>query len=226
MRSTEGDCVRKINSTPGQSMSKRYASVLSACITLATALEQGRSFATDNSDATEVYGFVIGSTFTLPHCKTQWTSSMWLHIRELCWIDLTPHSKAKVADGEISVFFPKDKWPAMSKSSDIGVTVLEGKLAGLVIETSGVKDIDTVFPQLVAKFGNPTTKEAGILQNGFGARFPSIIATWKRGDVTITYDSHPYEELDDGHVTIYTPEAAQLRANGGKKRSTRQYTPL
>jgi hypothetical protein len=147
-----------------------------------------------------------------------------MHISQVCWTD--PEGKKRTADGEFYVVFPKDKFPAMSKSADIGATVLDGKLMGLVIETSGFKDINEVFPQLVAKFGQPTTKQAGILQNGFGAKFPSVLATWKRQDVAVTYDSHPFPDLEDGHVTIYTPEAAQFRANGGKKTSTQTYTPL
>jgi hypothetical protein len=53
-----------------------------------------------------------------------------------------------------------------------------------------------------------------------------VLATWKRQDVTVTYDIHPFPDLDDGHVTIYTPEAAQFRAIGGRKTSTQNYTPL
>jgi hypothetical protein len=117
-------------------------------------------------------------------------------------------------------------FPTMSNSAEIGATVLNKRLAGLVIETSGFKDIKDVFPQLVAKFGEPTTKQVGVLQNGFGAKFPSMIATWKRRDVTVTYDSHPFPDVDDGHVTIYTPEATELRSNGGKKNAKQGYTPL
>jgi hypothetical protein len=110
------------------------------------------------------------------------------------------------------VVFPAKEAPIIAKGTSIVVTVLDGTVKGVAFVTHGAFDIDQVTDALIQKFGAPTTNRSFVLQNAMGAKFPGVEKTWRLHDATVTYRSHPWDSIDEGDVSIYTPEATKYRA--------------
>lgn len=109
------------------------------------------------------------------------------------------------------VFGEREK-PTLLKVTTIGIETIEenGVLIGLQFRTGGASTQEHVLSELIAKYGQPTTHKVGTVQNRMGAKFDDILACWKFSDLEVTFYG-TFGRIDEGQVTIDTPEAARMR---------------
>ena len=108
----------------------------------------------------------------------------------------------------IEIMFPTTSAPAIG----FGFTalVLDGKVQAMKWITRGQAQQGAVFEALKTKFGAPSATTADTLQNGFGAKYDSIRATWSLPQtITVTFQGIG-DRIDQGKVEIMS-EAARAR---------------
>jgi hypothetical protein len=104
----------------------------------------------------------------------------------------------------LKIRWPYEKKPEMCKSlcDSMEVSVINGVVHGLVMETSGVRDQQRDYESLVSKFGAPTNREPKIAQDQTGQSLDVIDATWDRpGGVTVLFTGAAYE-VDTGMLSV------------------------
>jgi hypothetical protein len=83
--------------------------------------------------------------------------------------------------------FPQGSGPALGYGVD--ALVIDGRVHGIKWFTRGVAQQELVFASLKEKFGEPAEYALEMKQNGFGAQFKSIRASWMLpGTITVVYE--------------------------------------
>jgi hypothetical protein len=88
--------------------------------------------------------------------------------------------------------------------------VLDGKIQALRWMTRGQPQQAAMFAQLRGKLGEPTSTTADALQNGFGAKYESLRATWSLPQTVTAVFQGIDGRIDQGKVEIMS-EAARAR---------------
>lgn len=67
------------------------------------------------------------------------------------------------------------------------VSTISGKIESVAFGTDGLRVQQSVYAQLLEKFGAPTTTRVEEAQNAFGARFEIRQAFWDFGSFTVKF---------------------------------------
>lgn len=81
--------------------------------------------------------------------------------------------------------------------------IQNGNLEGVQFNTRGIEAQDIVLDGLVNKYGKPIKVINKVVQNGFGAKFDALSASWELNNLFITFSS-VLTKLDKGSVIIDT----------------------
>ena len=153
------------------------------------------------------YGIEIGGPVTLSECpRTEIAGSVIYGLSTRPCIEaMFPKAKVpwKVEDGGLIAFHPAES-PAASSSRKIGLKVMDGKVAVLVISTAGAATQEHVFDTLVAKYGKPTKSGTVAVTNALGSSLNSIVADWDLGDALQVSFVGVAGRLDSGQLLIGT----------------------
>ena len=153
-------------------------------ITLAASvLCLGVTAASADETPTEVFGATIGAKLSLPACPPN------IGLDGMVGIPGAPSSHPECVDSSDgdSVHFASGQWPDWIRSNPFEAYSTDGLVDRIDIETRGISVQDQALAELTAKFGPPTTHDVEREQNGLGATFDVIVATWTRGDGRIEF---------------------------------------
>jgi hypothetical protein len=115
----------------------------------------------------------------------------------------------------------KIRWPDGQKPEPcktVVVSVINGVVHGIGIETQGVDTQERDYSALEATFGQPSFKRTVTVQTRMGASFSAIEALWQRpAGVTVSFRAVD-DSLDAGWISAQTPqETARLKAEAAKE---------
>lgn len=125
-------------------------------------------------------------------------------------------SGSPVSDETVTVWFSAGEQPVLARTGGIFATVIGGRVHGVHVLTYGRTTQNLALQQLTEKFGSPATSRSAPMQNGFGATFESIQATWlPSADVSVRLEgiSGP---LDNGRFDVETAQSLKKRVDALK----------
>lgn len=159
-----------------------------------------------------VFGFEIGKPTHFPECKFEPAGDAKAYYETQLVTCENFQTKPDQGFTNNLVRFSAADSPRMVKDSHLLVIERNGLLMGVQFDTYGVQYQDAVFADLKSKYGKPSSVRKTTAQNGFGASFAILHASWKLAGITVTFDGAD-DEIDEGTVTVDTPEAAKMRAS-------------
>lgn len=118
----------------------------------------------------------IGKEFTTPECSDNGVNPS----ESICYFGTSDSAFLK---------FPRREEPTYLGTLPPKVTVVNGVVVGLTIFTNGAPGQDEAFAALTKKLGKPRAKQTYKVKTVGGATHDGIEATWKKGDVEITFIS-------------------------------------
>lgn len=162
------------------------------------------ALAQNNSDM--AYGIQIGAPLQLAECPklVAGSTAIYKGSNAPCIQEIFP----KAAPGNFAtggmIAFPPGQWPAQAAGGRIGVSIVAGNVAVLVVPTSGFNAQQRIYDDLVAKYGQPASRATIPMQNAIGARIEGIGATWHAGSVDVLFNG-VIGKVDQGQLLIGTP---------------------
>lgn len=118
----------------------------------------------------------------------------------------------QVTDGGSKLLsFPlkKGMFPLLVKPGSMPLlTIIEGNVEGVDVETNGIELDEETFNVLVKKYGKPTRLITSEVKNLSGAQFPARDAYWKLDGLSVTYKTVTYDLLH-GHLSVTTDKATE-----------------
>lgn len=152
-----------------------------------------------------IAGIPIGQPFKLKECRTD-KFGLPVDTRDKpCWERPYEHQIGKRRDYEI--LWPNDNRPLGATS--VHAFIDKNRLVGISLGTSGVLDQTRVLQALEEKFGPPTSLERRRVENAFGAKFDTYLASWSTSKISVVFQG--MYEFDKGYVLIETPGEAARR---------------
>jgi len=109
----------------------------------------------------------------------------------------------KARGGEISMLFPTASMPRWVTGPSVRLELVEGSVEKITIYTPGTSEQQQALTDLITKFGPPSKQEIKPMQNGFGAQFDVVDATWQRADWRVWF-AGSLSRFDTGVVVIST----------------------
>lgn len=168
----------------------------------------------------ELFGVILGAKPSVPDCGGLVFPS------KMCW----KHGVAPLRDilgikpGEardIQILFG-EKTPEFVQGLGFGATMIDGKIESVRILTTGLRVQFMVLAQLETKFGKPSGSRVERAQNGFGAVFEILHASWVLGGTTVTFVGRTSE----GDYGAIVAETAKYRAiNAAESAKANQGVP-
>jgi hypothetical protein len=155
-----------------------------------------------------VYGQQLGKPLSIPECPAEKISKKIVMYtgdsKVLCFERETetttvPLNGEKLINGSVWLLAPQGQLLGAINRARI----VDGKLDQVSFSMAGAEEQDYIFGILVKKYGDPTTKNINHMENGYGARFDDIEATWSLPDVKVILRGAI--TMDEGSVTIETP---------------------
>lgn len=132
-------------------------------------------------------------------------------------------SSGPLINEALNVEYPFEQQPQLA--TYVSAEILDGKVQGVIFSTDGVSTQDLVLSSLEEKFGKPESLTTREKQNGFGAKFDVVNASWKlQNDVSVTFEGAA-SRLDAGVVSILSP-AARAQEEQKRKQLLDSGTPL
>jgi hypothetical protein len=145
----------------------------------------------------EVFGLTIGQTMPYAECPEATQSNGKPRKRDKYWRWVyggarnlgTPCFRRRNRQGTGDPFDPIESievsYPETLKvawSNNLGVMMVDGRIASIGMQTGGELSQENDLVTLTAKFGPPSLLNRDLTQNGFGAKFIRIRATWNFGN--------------------------------------------
>lgn len=110
---------------------------------------------------------------------------------------------------KLHIAFPVSQRLAGSDGTSVAVQMIDGRVQYLRFGTRGRFWQDEDLEIFKAKFGEPETVQPVALQNGFGARYTALEASWTpTSGLVARFESWVSDRA--GNFEIGTPEAAKL----------------
>lgn len=122
----------------------------------------------------------------------------------------------------IDIQFPVASAPALGYG--FSALVMDGKIQAMRWMTRGQGQQEAMLATLKGKFGEPASLKADPLQNGFGAKYESIRATWSLPQTVTVIFQGIADRIDQGKVEIMSEEA-RARVMGELSKADKS-TPL
>lgn len=120
-------------------------------------------------------------------------------------------------DENLTIDFPMSALPEGAKWDSVYAVIIEGKVQSIGFMTYGMDSQGLVMDQLRGKFGEPMTNKIVSKQNGYGAKFESIEASWNFGSGVMLVFEGTGLRTDYGTVTLQTAAARQKYLESMKK---------
>ena len=154
-----------------------------------------------------VLGITIGQPFNISECDPSNSDFMFEGTRP-CWkkvISGPDHLDTRGID------FPMKIKPQFVQFDATEVKIQDGLVVDIIIPTTGINFQDEAMIDLKAKFGKPKRLLSEHLQNNMGAKFISLIATWKGKDYNVSFEGAP-SDINLGIIEISTSEYSSNQA--------------
>ena len=153
-----------------------------------------------------VFGIALGQPLAIPECPKYGSGSFIRYgfSKEACWqrpVDAA--GCTSITDGYAGVEFPVLTLPHWTRTSRVSVRIVNGRVEGARIYTSGIKGQDAALQALTEKYGKPSSSLNTDVQNRMGAQYTSLNSSWKVGDLTVVLLG-TIGRLDEGQVEIST----------------------
>ena len=114
-------------------------------------------------------------------------------------------SNEPLSNEAVNVQFPFKQEPQWDTA--VSVELINGRVEGVSFSTHGVATQQLVLSSLEQKFGKPTSLTTVSKQNGFGAKFDVISASWSLSSkITVTFEGAA-TRIDAGTVSVSSPAA-------------------
>lgn len=162
--------------------------------------------------AVDFLGFELGSELAMPECLSTGSGYLarylndWDQPARPCWKHRSLGGRVEgqplTDDIELDLMLPRGRAPR--GVSDVSVVVVDGRIEGFTLATTGLESQDELFAQLKTKFGAPDVLDEGSAQNRMGATFKSITAMWNKPDVEVAF-SGLGSRIDFGYISVASP---------------------
>lgn len=152
-----------------------------------------------------IFGLALGQPLALPECPKIGAGAhiQYGYSKESCYQRTTNIAACSaLIDGYARIEFPVLSLPYWAKS--VTARVVEGRIEGIRIYTSGIKGQKPALDALSEKFGKPSSSLNTEVQNRMGAKYQSLNSLWTVSDVSVVLIGTT-GHLDDGEVEIATP---------------------
>lgn len=158
-----------------------------------------------------VFGLELGKELTIPECSRDRLGYYEIMPKALCFKRVFDEkSKAPVLNGSLEAEWPSGTRPEFIKGSTILLSLKDGKLEGMGLQTHGLATEDLVLTALNEKFGTPAELKKETVRNGFGATYAGTVATWSKPNLSVFYES-VHGNVKTGFVRIETDNARDAR---------------
>lgn len=173
------------------------------------------------------FGISLGRPLAMPECPKfgSGPAATYGTPNRLCWKrSFNLQSCTPPVNGTVRIAFPALQLPVWVSGSEVTARLIEGRVEGVMITTTGVRTQHFTFDDLVAKYGTAKEKSSIKMQNRAGAFFEATLAAWSVGEVEVTFFG-AIRSLDAGRVQIATP-AGEKAFEDDLERLTKTPTPL
>ena len=158
-----------------------------------------------------VFGLELGKELTIPECSRDRLGHYEIMPKAMCFKRVFDEkSKVPVLNGSIEAELPSGTGPEFIKGSTVLLSLKDGKLEGMGLQTHGLATEDLVLTALNEKFGTPAELKKETVRNGFGATYAGTVATWSKPNLSVFYES-VHGNVKTGFVRIETDNARDAR---------------
>lgn len=179
-------------------------------------------------DATTIFGIRLGTPIAIPECplvrppSRPSPSPAWFAteprqypvlVFNVCYTQLAL-GEALAPDVRLGIRWPERSAPVRFLS----VQLYDRSVECVHWTTDGVRSQSKDLQTLVERFGQPTEVTEPVVRNRQGQEVQTVAATWKVGDVTVTFSSAPSEirksdpyQLEVGWVDVETKKCRAKR---------------
>lgn len=173
---------------------------------------------TAHADTGTIFGMGLHKPFAVPECRYTRlgkTSGYYIQLPDgACYelmSDKDPNAgkNAPIANDTVKIQW----WVTVSPKLVAGnavATIMDGNLEGISFNTLGIESQERDMQLLIDKYGTPTVTNQQTLQNGYGAKFGAVRATWEIDDLVVSYVSAS-SRIDSGWICIESLRAAADR---------------
>lgn len=166
-----------------------------------------------------VFGLPLGEPFDVPVCKTDNYGSYLGPKQGYCF---KPTSSEEIAQplvpirsfsGTQGLVYASGERPSVifpGVGVDAFVDLIDGRLEGVRFKTQGIQSQQQDLETLISKYGKPTSSKTTKLQNGYGATFDNISASWRLKNLTVQFQGVTHwvnHTLNYGNVSIQTDKS-------------------
>ena len=154
------------------------------------------------ANAESIFGIGIGKPFAVPKCSNSGHGSV-------CY-DKDPIVSNWGSHYTLNI--PYESMTFAIRKFGFHVTTYNDEVTNIGIVTYGEQSQELVFQELKSKFGKPKSVKINNLQNGYGAKFKGINATWDTRCCKVVFEGID-EELDYGTINIHAKTQNSLESN-------------
>jgi len=162
----------------------------------------------------DVFGIELRKPLNLPMCAGDYVGSKFISGRneQTCYLP-DPNHLGGTAGYTVELH---KTFPTYLANNKILVEVLDGKVVGVYLNTSGIKTQNVLMKVLKDKIGEPTAHHARSVLNRQGVAISTFTSTWNLNNIYVEFD--PVKaSLEEGIVWIATQEE-RMRKEEVKRR--------
>jgi hypothetical protein len=161
-----------------------------------------------------IFGLLLAQRFDIPECpKMKLGKSVTYSgaTKAICFQrGYGKENQSGPVEGSVSIEFPIMDLPLGVTGGSVGGTIIDGRLEGVIVGTSGLSVQYVMLGKLKDKYGEPSRFVLSKAQNRLGATFDTFTATWTFENLLVVFDGVD-GSLDHGLITIGTKKGAEYR---------------
>jgi hypothetical protein len=161
-----------------------------------------------------IFGLRLAQPFDIPECRKMKLGNSVTYsgpTKGICFQrGYGKESQSGPVEGSVSIEFPIMELPLGVTGGSVGGTIIDRRLEGVIIGTSGLSVQFVMLGKLKEKYGEPSQFIARKVQNRLGASFETFTATWTFENLLVVFNGVD-GSLDHGLMTIGTKKGAEYR---------------
>lgn len=143
------------------------------------------------------------NVYSIPYGPRPCTANSHLSLNSQSSSQASPGIKTGASEIEVQID------PPFGVSSQASVTVIDGRVARVLIPTTPVDAQRNVLDALTEKYGKPASLQVRPMQNAFGASLDSIEASWNLPSIEISFIGAV--SLDEGVIAARSRQPASSK---------------
>jgi hypothetical protein len=171
---------------------------------------------TARADNSTVFGVELQKPFVMPECPIEHLGKNFNDYFPpptigVCYqmMDHKDAGKSRPLNDMVKLRWPDKESPELVIGYSATANIIDGNIEGVSFNTLGIQSQDRDFNALKVKYGEPTQNTRGTMQNGYGATFNPIRASWTMGDIVVSLDGA--QSVNSGLIRVETLKSIAAR---------------